>query len=271
LLDEAASNKAAMSQPTLSTLPVEIKCQIMEVSDCLSTVLALAQTATTFQQAWQSHTKAICRKVLPRSLECYADGQSLVDIQFSVKATTEAPETEATLSILRLKRIVANSHAATNTCDFFARGLGRTGATLGPYQIKRPAKPFLTPTERARFIHAYYLARIFLFAKRLRSMKALQGDWADDFLAAIPPRELWQVRELMSWLEMMNGHGLQLHVGSLASAAGFAAFRVSFRNNFRSLADRDPYAPGSSQNVGISSFFDECQHYLESLSDTVLR
>ena len=146
------------------------------------------------------------------------------------------------------------------------------GPAFSPHQIKRPGKPFLTPTERARFIHAYHLARTFLSAKQPRSVKALQGDWADDFLATIPPRQLWRVRELMSWLEMANGDSLRrLYVGSLASDAGFAAFRVSFRNNFRSLADRDPYAPGASQNVGISSFFDECQHYLESLSDTVVR
>ena len=259
-------------------LPVEIKCQIMEASDCLSNVLALAQTATIFQRAWQSHTRSICRKVLPRSLDCYADCQTLVDVQFSVTAKTE-PQSDGgfeTLSILRLKRIIANAHAAANTCDLFRRGLGRIGSifgpTFGPHQIKRPGKPFLTPTEHARFIHAYYLARTFLSAKHLRSVKALQGDWADDFLATIPPRQLWRVRELMSWLEMMNFDGLRrLYVGSLASDAGFAAFRVSFRNNFRSLADRDPYAPGASLNVGISSFIDEGQNYLESLSDTVVR
>ena len=203
-----------------------------------------------------------------------------MDVQFSVTAKTEPQEREAarsdggfeTLSILRLKRIIANAHAAAHTCDLFTRELGRSGPPFGHYQIKRPGKPFLTPTERARFIHAYYLARTFLFTKHLRSVKALQGDWADDFLATIPPRELWRVRELMSWLEMMNGYSSRrLDEGSLAFGAGFAAFRACFRDHFRSPANHDPYAPGISQNVGISSFFDECQHYLESLSDTVVR
>ena len=264
-----------MSPPTLSSLPTEIKCQIMEACDTLRTVLALAQTGSLFQLTWRLHTKSICQHVLPRSLDCYEYGQTLVDIQSSV-----IPQGHEMDPLRGFKRMIANSYAADDVCELFSRTLSKAGPTIGPNQIRRPGKPDLTSTERARLIQTYYVTRIFLAGLDVVHWNSWSQGGANDCLASISPRELWRVRELMSWFEMLNNHGLnslQLESSSdlrylqldSSQELGFAAFRKTFQKNFRSTGNRDPYAPGTVHYNAISSFFDECQHYLESLADTI--
>ena len=262
----AVSNN--MSPPTLSSMPTEIKCQIMEACDTLTTVLALAQTESLFQQTWRLHTKSICRRVLPRSLDCYEYGQTLVDIQLSV-IVAEKPQGHGTDSLRCFKRMIANSYAAADVCELFSRTLSKGGPTLGPNQVRRPGRSSLTATERARLMQTYYVTRIFLAGLDVVHWNAWGQSWANDCVASISPRELWRVRELMSWFEMLNNHGLHYLQLDSALDLGFAAFRKSFQKSFRSTGNRDPYAPGTVHSNGISSFFDECQHYLESLADTI--
>ena len=159
--------------------------------------------------------------------------------------------------MLNFKRIVKYARAADGLCDSFTKGLSHDGGN--PYQTKRLAKPFLTPIERAQFLHAYYLAGTFIFLRRAR-IGNIQDDWADDFLASKSPRELWCVEEFMSWLEMMNtSHLRRIDRGLWVSSACFSAFRASFRKNFQSPGNRGPYPPFASHSLGISSFFDKCQ------------
>ena len=132
-------------------MPTEIKCQIMEACDTLTTVLALAQTESLFQQTWLLHTKSICRRVLPRSLDCYEYGQTLVDIQLSV-IVAEKPQGHGTDSLRCFKRMIANSYAAADVCELFSRTLSKGGPTLGPNQVRRPGRPSLTATERPRLM-----------------------------------------------------------------------------------------------------------------------
>ena len=240
----------------------------MEACDTLKTVLALAQTQSQLQQTWRSHTKSICQHVLPRSLDCYEYGQTLADIQSSVIGAGKSQGDEAD-SLSCFKRMIANSYAAADVCEFFSTTLGDGGPTLGPNQIRRPRRPDLTATERARLMQTYYFTRIFLAGLEVLRWSAWGESWADDCVATISPRELWRVRELMSWFEMLNDHGMRYLQLDSTLDLGFAAFRRSFQKTFRSTGNRDPYAPGSVHSNGISSFFDECQHYLESLADTI--
>ena len=256
-----------MSPPTLSSLPTEIKCQIMEACDTLNSVLALAQTGSLFQQTWRLHAKSICQHVLPRSLDCYEYGQTLVDMQSST-LIAENPQRHETDSLHRFKRMIANSYAAADVCELFSRTLSKGGPILGPNQIRRPGKPNLTTTERARLMQTYYVTRIFLAGLDVDRWNAWDQSWANDCVRSISPRKLWRVRELMSWFEMLNNKGLRYLQLNSSLDLGFAAFRQSFQKSFRSTGNRDPYAPGIVHYNGISSFFDECQHYLESLTDT---
>ncbi len=256
-----------MSPPTLSSLPTEIKCQIMEACDALRTVLALAQTGSLFQQTWRSHAKSICQQVLPRSLDYYEYGQTLVDIQSSV-IVAEKPQGHETDPLRCFKRMIANSYAAADVCELFSRTLSKGGPILGPNQIRRPGKPILTSTERARLMQTYYVTRIFLARLDVVHWNSWGQSWANDCAASISPRELWRVRELMNWFEMLNNNGLRYLQLDSSLDLGFAAFRKSFQKSFRSTGNRDPYAPGTVHYNGISSFFDECQHYLGSLADT---
>lgn len=258
-----------MSSPTLSSLPTEIKCQIMEACDSLKTVLALAQTGSLFQQTWRLHAKSICQHVLPRSLDCYEYGQTLVDIQSSV-ITAGKPQPHKPDPLRCFKRIIVNSYAAADVCELFSRTLSKGGPTLGPNQIRRPRQPNLTATERARLMQTYYVTRIFLAGLDVVHWNSWGRSWANDWVASISPRELWRVRELMSWFEMLNNNGLRYLQLDSSLDFGFAVFRKSFQKSFRSTGNRDPYAPGTIHYNGISSFFDECQHYLESLTDTII-
>ena len=258
-----------MSPPTLSDLPIELKCQIMEACDSLSTVIALAQTASLFQQGWRSHTKWICQRVLPRSLECHDCCQTLAEMQSSAENLRGNQEVciQSSVSVRRFQHMIANSHAAVDVCNLFSKTLNKEGPTFSPYQVKRPVKPCLTSTERARLTHSYYMVRIFLAGLNIDKWNTYGLDWANDFTASMSPRGLWRVRELMNWFEMLNSHGLNyVHIDSTTNP-GFAKFRRAFQKNFR---NRNPYAPGTIHNDGISSFFDECQHYLESLPDTII-
>ncbi len=260
-----------MSPTTLSSLPAEIKCQIMEACDTLGTVLALAKTGSLFQQTWRLHIKSICQHVLPRSLDCYEYGQTLVDIELlvNVAENTQGHETDP---LRCFKRMITNSDAAADVCKVFSSTLHKGGPTLGPSQIRRPGKPDLSSTERARLMQTYYVTRIFLAGLDVVDWDSCGQSWANNCVASLSPRELWRVRELLSWFEMPNNPGLRyLQLDSaLDMGLGFAAFRKSFQKSFRSTGNRDPYAPGTVHNNGISPFFDECQHYLESLADTII-
>ena len=258
-----------MSPPTLSSLPTEIKCQIMEACDTFGSVLALVRTGSLFQKIWQLHTKSICQHVLPRSLDCYEDCQTLVDIQLSV-IVAENSKGHETDPLRYFKLMTANSYTAARVCALFNNTLSKNGPYLGPNQIKRPRNPDLTSTERARLVQTYYLAMIFLAGLDVVHWNSRSQSWANNCVASISPRKLWRVRELMNWFEMLNIAELRyLQLDAARMMGGFAAFRKSFQEGFRSTGNRDPYAPGTGHSNGISSFFDDCQHYLESLADTV--
>ncbi|MCJ1453770.1 hypothetical protein MMC28_004119 [Mycoblastus sanguinarius] len=144
-----------MSSTNLQSLPIEILCLVFEAADSLHTAIALAQTASKFQEIWTSSNRSICLKVLPRSLECYEDAQELAIAQSKVVLHREqitTPNDSEWRQMQHIKRLLGNARNIKIACDKFAKGL----SALRARKLNYYGNPNVSSAERTRFIQDYY-------------------------------------------------------------------------------------------------------------------
>ncbi|CAL8583695.1 hypothetical protein XPA_009315 [Xanthoria parietina] len=119
-----------------SSLPVELRLRIFESSPDLSTAKALAGTCQAAHSIWLAYSASICEHVLPRTVRCYRDVQTLTNAQ--QKALLREP-----LSHNRyIRRLLSNAKCAERAWDLF--------------ESHYMNYPNFNDNERRRFLHIFY-------------------------------------------------------------------------------------------------------------------
>lgn len=126
----------------------------------LTDVFALARASRLFKDIWQFNAASICDAILPCAIECFEDARTLTEAQAHNEKDDIAKQDKNRVALQRAKRYLSNQDTVHRTCNRFEREILRK---LAPRIDK--GTPVLTPTERPRFIHAYYQLWIHILRK----------------------------------------------------------------------------------------------------------
>jgi len=259
-------------RPSLSSLPPELLCRVFESAEDFSAVAALGQTARIFYNTWRENPTPICEAVAPRVFSNFNDAQRLVAIQEEADADPSSQPNPSQLrqnggnnsAISRAKRLLFNARCASAACESWVivcniRHSTDRGEHLGE-------DPYMTPSERARFEHAFYC----LWTVGVMARATHLQEQMSTFLDRCSPRELFRLDEMGDWVRNYSennfrSRGLDLDLHDETWTAGCD---VVSKRWIASPKDRDwgyPYPYRSL--ISFFAFFDHTQIYLDRIPD----
>lgn len=119
-----------------SSLPVELRLRIFESSPNLSTAKTLAGTCQEAYSIWHAYLALICEHVLPRTVRCYHDVQTLTNAQ------QKALWLELISHRHYVHRLLSNAKCGERAWDIF--------------ESRHKAYVNMNDNEQRRFLHVFY-------------------------------------------------------------------------------------------------------------------
>ncbi|KAJ5105831.1 hypothetical protein NUU61_003178 [Penicillium alfredii] len=141
--------------PSLPSFPVELLIEIFGFLPSFPTVFALAATCHQLRRIWLENAVVIYPHLAARSIPCETHArQFLADQDFSVGRSSQ-------LSALGVRRMIRNAHIIEKAIQQFEKEVvckvKTGGLPAAPFYGKGQGHPpFLTRSERRRFIRTYY-------------------------------------------------------------------------------------------------------------------
>jgi len=245
------------STSLFSVLPPEIICRVFESADDFSVVASLAQTARVFYHSWRENMTYICKAVAPRTIWNLTDAERLLEILEESQAVSHSQESPEQVSINRVKRLLFITRCASAASDSWESLCKDHG------YFDRGEDPHMTPSELARFEHAFYC----VWTIGVLGTSPHLQDKRRAFLDDCSPRELCRLDELGTWATYFNENafgslGLVFQDEVWKAGCDLVSRRwVAYQDGGHAIAAPD-YTP-----LNFFAFFDNTQRYLDLIED----
>lgn len=235
-------------------LPPELICQIFESVDDFSIVAALAQTARIFYYTWRENPTSICRAVAPRVFSNLLDAERLLDIQ--EEAESQSQDDRKQKPIIRAKRFLSNARCASAAINDWVNL-----CLIDEYWERVNRDPHVTPSEIARFEHAFYC----LWTIGVMEMTPHLQDRISAFVDRCSLQELCGLIQVRDWAEMYTDNNFKSSDLDVKDEVWKAGFDVVSDDSLYRLRAFPPCPEGSP--LGLYAFFDNTQKYLHLMED----
>lgn len=194
-------------------------------------------------------------------------------------------------SLARAQRLLANDITVGRVCDFFIAEFIARNVTPASFSLQRIRPPYLSPAERARFERAYYLLWTCAISEGLDSGRVPdepgqgQSRVQSSLVATLSLRELWRMRQIADFANGAYNRRFRYRRLHLAPEAlrlfeqielGVRDWWGKTRRMMKHIAIAELHRRGGTMPTGPGhlpegcvALFDEYQHYVEHLPDTV--
>lgn len=207
-----------------SSIPLELRLRIFESSPDLSTAKSLAGTCQAAYSIWLAYPASICEHVLPRTVRCYHDAQTLTN------ALQKALSPELLSHKHYIRRLLSNAKCAERARDIF--------------ESSHKDYVNLNDNEQRRFLHIFYT--VWTFATFYNSPWTLYPSSlsaAIDCLHSLSNQDRYIASELMFALTKV--WSVLEKRGQIPCAAGLAEISKEIRSGSvdkgrRELLNRNP-------------------------------
>lgn len=251
-----------MEPASLLSLPAELLCRVFQSADDFSVVAALSQTARIFYNIWRENPTSICEAVARRIFSNFADAERLVDMQEKAEALRQPSQSRQdsydNRAISRAKRLLFHARCASAACDSW-----ESVCVIQEYP-NRGDDPYIRPSERARFIHAFYCVWTVGILARVPHLQ----EEASAFLDRCSPRELCRLAEMSMWVSYFNetdfgSLGLDLHDETWIAGCNLVSKRwTAYQDSGNHRITVPDFTP-----LNFFAFFDNTQRYLGQIPD----
>ncbi len=251
-----------MGPASLSSLPAELLCRVFESADDFSVVAALGRTARIFYNTWRENPTSISEAVAPRVFSNLADAERLVDMQEEAGASRQPSQSRQDgcndRAIFRAKRLLFNARCASAACDSWV-----VVCEIHEYP-DRGEDPYMRPSERARFEHAFYCVWTVGVMARATHLQ----EQASTFLDRCSPRELYRLDEMSVWVRYYNENdfgslGLDLHDETWKAGCDLVSKRwTAYQDSGNHRMTIPDFTP-----LNFFAFFDNTQRYFRQILD----
>ena len=178
----------------LTDLPGEIICDIFAATASIETALRLARTCRRLNNTWLTYRDTICMTLLPECLPAYDLAQSAAQLRSSSRDHTKV-ETH-TVSVLDQGREAGLSLLLF--IEDFVKPWGKTGF----FYPRRTAPPYLSKSERLRYLHAYQLTKSLILAAKSKE----HHEFLTSMLQSLSAVTYFNVRDVAEWLANVVSH-----------------------------------------------------------------
>jgi len=245
-----------METVSILSLPPELLHAVF-CSLNIEDVTNLAGASRTLREVRNANAHSIYLAVAPNSIQCFSDAQALLRAieQEDAGAVLPTMAEKNRAARIRMRRLVDNSRMVLKACEFFEKY--PCNYLINPTKARRCCRglPVLSPSERHRFIHAYY--RIWTFAESpLLEVSALA--------AATRLRELLLLRDIGAWTTSLLDQESAALLGYIREdwMPMFEKVTEQFDDKMSRVTGR-PIGP-SYTPCNVYAVFDEFQHELDA-------
>ena len=176
------------SASQLTQLPGEIVCQIFAATNSIQTILTLTRTCRLFTEVWNINKESICRDVLPASLPSYSEARELAQIELEIQCVSGESVNTRVLNHAR-----EAEYALKLFIENFVKPHGDNGRFFWPRRLQ---PPFMSKSERLRFVHAYHITKALVLCSSSPKHRQAQAY----ILQQIPVHPYFHVRDAARWL-----------------------------------------------------------------------